>query len=1742
MTEITKGRKSGYMSILAVLVFTLFVIMWFSSFAKAATIYVGSGEAHTTIQAGIDAAAGGDVVVVRLGIYKGVGNKNINFSGKAITVRSENGPENTIIDCENDGRGFYFHRGETSSSIVDGFTIKNGNADKGGGIYCNSSSPTIVKCTITGNTASDRGGGVECSNSSSPTIANCTFSDNSAVYGGGMCNVQTSSPTVTNCTFKNNSATWGGGMSNHSSSSPTVTECIFETNSAESGGGIYCTEVSSPTIVACIISGNQASGNIGGIHCYRGAAPVIINCIITGNSASGMGGGIGCQDYATPTIINCTITNNQAGQYGGGLLCLGYESWPTMTNCILWGNTSPEVCPGTGTTTISYCDIDQDGYAGSDGNIREDPRFYAPENGDYHLSADSPCIDTGSSEGAPVDDIDGDPRPYGDNVEIGADEYVPYVCSSATDCDDGNPCTIDECEPWHEGADIIGCVHELFVSEDGWEQTKLTDFEDPETQKNNVKIIEDGGDDKGKIELDLPPSTWTQSSSPDFINGGIKDNIDTSNDELKLLNKTTFLDQQQDLFTSLSFITLEPTSCGFLINCMWCPNAAQAFVTSRNGWINKVALRLYPPPSITYVDETICIKDGDVSPGVSLGSATSRVTEGSLFEWPEFVFSQPVAVYKHKTYWISPLGPNVIWHYAVSDFYPSGVFFCGNSSITYIDACFKTYIQYWDSGHFVSQALDTGADNSAWGVFQANHYAPPGDATIVYKTQSRNSNGSWSNEQTVANGQNIPSPKGRYLRIHAYLTAIDGHTNPVVHNFSVNYTKAGSGHFVSKSKDFGPNISQWNIWGNFKVDEYKPSGTNIQYTTQASDDGVNWDPEVEATSGQPVRSHRKQYLRWKAYLSTNDATISPAVKSVTIYQNCLESAVNEATEDFEDGKAYRSGFHAGDQPASYKDIMLSWVNQGAGAKLDQAEDKFRKALKMDPINYYARDGLLDTLLEKARAHTIFGNEHLINALKMRFPPGENPNLLPAYCEIALLGPWDLEDPFYGEECNLDFDPPLHSTAIDEFGTAIDILFQEIGTGFGIGNFRTSEYQALTFALDRKSLSSIEKAGRLFRKAMNDEVSKEEAVEELRNGAMNLYLESAVLASMQSEEGFINNGGKELKKHQREMREMYQKIINGLNPFGYREDYIPFQAYERLKDTVDEKIVYARPIEQAAREAQRYFDNNQERLSSELADQRYKFGNELYTLTGLDVDDYDIYDPESVQQFKNDAVANTDGIIGQQLLLIDESDTRVELANTRLQNIPKMIEIEQERVGIVEGTDIPIAKVLVETGERLNALDIAAGLANAYSYGTSDCQSYGESWNVGIGFIVSVGFGKSEGTSQCKSETYNPGSIFSGWANGQKGVYTALKNAQIEGINSRAKIRNILLEGVERGLELELSVEQHNQNTAKLESLVNRVDKLIDDWIKADQDIAASYYTDPTFRLLRDDAVIDAEREVRAVAKQAYLAIKALEYEWVEKFNWTNPYVYSYTTNDIFDLQTLNYIQTYMSSFVSVDSDLCEDTSINFQECSTPISLRQDIFGFSDIDPDTGIPYGPDEVAYNIELFKTKITQCRVPNEHNPDNDDLVIDFGTSIADAFLFNPYLGNCKIIYLKINLEGGDGLNHGLEDFAWVYLTQKGTSSVRTLDANWPDDDDLVEYDLDWYSKSNCGAWVQASLRGFDTLPPEIAQNVALENRSIAAATWTLWITTTLNENEYLNLSELEDIQIYIEYGCGSRKECTE
>lgn len=413
----------------------VFILIAYACPVHGTTIHVPAEQ--PTVQAGIGAAADGDLVLVSPGTYV----ENISFLGKAIAVRSEAGAEGTIIDGNQAGSAVSLNGIETGEAVIDGFTVRNGNAYEGGGICCmNSSGVTITNCEIIENEAQD-GGGFYCK-SSSPTITDCTITENIAYDGGGIYS-DSSFPTIMNCGISANSAgDYGGGICCMASSA-TITGCTITKNSVDfSGGGIYCL-FSDPTIADCMIANNDASEG-GGISFTMGSPATITNSTIEGNVAGGVlwgGGGIYCH-RSRPAITNCTISRNSTFKYGGGIFS-DFLSHPIITNCILWENSidgisGSEIYIGTHTfpssVTVGYSDV-QGGESAAfvesgctltwlDGNIDLDPLFVG--GGDYHLTSGSPCIDSGTDAGI-YTDIDGDERPQGAGFDMGSDEYRPFT-------------------------------------------------------------------------------------------------------------------------------------------------------------------------------------------------------------------------------------------------------------------------------------------------------------------------------------------------------------------------------------------------------------------------------------------------------------------------------------------------------------------------------------------------------------------------------------------------------------------------------------------------------------------------------------------------------------------------------------------------------------------------------------------------------------------------------------------------------------------------------------------------------------------------------------------------------------------------------------------------------------------------------------------------------------------------------------------------------------------------------------------------------------------------------------------------------------------------------------------------------------------------------------------------------------------------------------------------------------------
>ncbi len=349
-----------------------------------------SGCDETTIQAGIDAAANGQAILVMPGVY----NESIILGDGKILFSM--GPNfTTTIDAVGLGS-----RTATiqSGSTLDGFVITGGSIiGDGGGVSAGIGS-TIINNRITGNYASVNGGGL--SSVGSIVTQNVISGNNADGRGGGA--VLSSSTDFSKNTVENNTAYDGGGILLHTGS--VVSKSIIKANTATRyGGGVYFGD--------------------------RYSHSKVINSLIIGNAALS-GGGVQFTGYSYAKVFHSTISGNTASYDGGGI-GPGSYSMGIISNVISWGNNGGNLgSTRYGSPLITYSLIDQD------------PLFKDAANGDYRLEFGSAAIDTGSNSGESGEDINGTLRSQdgdgtgsgttgdGSDYDIGAYEAVLEMCTS----------------------------------------------------------------------------------------------------------------------------------------------------------------------------------------------------------------------------------------------------------------------------------------------------------------------------------------------------------------------------------------------------------------------------------------------------------------------------------------------------------------------------------------------------------------------------------------------------------------------------------------------------------------------------------------------------------------------------------------------------------------------------------------------------------------------------------------------------------------------------------------------------------------------------------------------------------------------------------------------------------------------------------------------------------------------------------------------------------------------------------------------------------------------------------------------------------------------------------------------------------------------------------------------------------------------------------------------------------------
>jgi len=310
--------------------------------------------------------------------------KDIINLTKAVTVVSVNGASNTTIL----GSSVKYVSVNHADAVIDGFLLRGGTSTRSVDVV----SGWMKNCILTGNSASYVGAPIGLLGG---LVSDCVFSNNySSPYS--------------------DSRALGGAVT---MSAGVISNCLFTDNRGYSGGAIYMT---GGKVTSCVITNNKSyngSGVVAGGILMTGGQ--VINSLIAQNKA-----GI---RMSNGSVVNCTVADNTImnGNPGAGL----YMTGGTVTNSIIYYNgpypatTTENIYVGGGSIVYSCAQPVQTGI----GNIGNLPDFIDRATGNYHLTPESPCVNSATNMPWMTDalDLDGLKRIICGSPDMGCYETMP---------------------------------------------------------------------------------------------------------------------------------------------------------------------------------------------------------------------------------------------------------------------------------------------------------------------------------------------------------------------------------------------------------------------------------------------------------------------------------------------------------------------------------------------------------------------------------------------------------------------------------------------------------------------------------------------------------------------------------------------------------------------------------------------------------------------------------------------------------------------------------------------------------------------------------------------------------------------------------------------------------------------------------------------------------------------------------------------------------------------------------------------------------------------------------------------------------------------------------------------------------------------------------------------------------------------------------------------------------------------
>ncbi len=712
-----------------------------------------------------------------------------------------------------------------------------------------------------------------------------------------------------------------------------------------------------------------------------------------------------------------------------------------------------------------------------------------------------------------------------------------------------------------------------------------------------------------------------------------------------------------------------------------------------------------------------------------------------------------------------------------------------------------------------------------------------------------------------------------------------------------------------------------------------------------------------------------------------------------------------------------------------------------------------------------------------------------------------------------------------------------------------------------GELVESELYRLAHLLERAAMARHEKSRRIFFFGNFVDAERQAAAEQLQRSAHAAYLHSAVLAAVQTEGQFQQNNGYRLKAEIRTAQRMTDDIAAGLgpldvstgpNPLRVRGDFVPYQGGQygesvvKLFGLARDEVIEAEKKEQSAKGAKRLYDQDQTALATTLRQLREGYVDEIARLTGFAAQggdnpfpEYELSDTDNRKKLFEDAKEGKGGEVGyirQQTQTLERARRAVEHAFLNIKWIVKDYREESGRTQTTSEDTIGVSTIIKGPGTSSNAECPQEAMVRDDESLWLDCTSGpGEQCEIAKvrDFLEAILSSFTE-LEEGGGVSFEPVEPLQGHVEDALGIYEGLERFEVVPA-CRSGEMGTLRSAANAAIALENNQKTLEAEQARLDQYQAELERVIGNYLVAREDQTQAYFSDPAYRIERDTAVVEAEHSFEAAMKHAYRTAKALEYLWSE--NFSNPILTPgqapvpvngqegapFTlAESVYAAKSASGLDAFLDTLRAWDDQMRDIRGPGLQVSSVVISLRVDVLGFT----------GQDENRNQL-LFRDHIARNRVPGL-NANNQDLRFDFQLQIADQSIF-PAHPNIKIRDISIDLLSsparsiaGPGTTSAP---AKVDLIMGGVSSVRSFLADYPDNDDVLTYDLPDLKRFT--ATVDATIDGWSNPTPDL--NTPLGGHSPATTRWTIWLDMDKRENRYLQLEYLEDLTMTLKYLSG-------